>query len=126
MTKKCFLLVLLMSIEVPAHGMVYTWSDSSGIRHYVNREYDIPPRYRARAKALYPEPSDALAPQPNMSSQNIQAPAIQPPTAKTEQTPKVTAVEALPKPKPRHKTKLGIDLKKSVGRHKPKPSPEEE
>jgi hypothetical protein len=57
--------------------MVYMWKDSTGTPHYTNKEYEIPDRYRARAKALYPEAGDSGKPQLNS---NIQAqPSIQPP-----------------------------------------------
>ena len=61
--KKKSILLVLMFLAPPAHGMVYSWSDSAGITHYVNKEYDIPTRFRAKAKALYPEQSENLAPQ---------------------------------------------------------------
>jgi len=124
MTKKSLLFVMLMIFQTPAHGMVYTWSDSSGIRHYVNKEHDIPTRYRARTKPLYPEPSDILEPQQNLQSQNIQpATSTQPQSTKTEETP--VGSNCASTPKPRHITKLGINLKKSVGHKKiPESSPE--
>lgn len=41
-----------------AYGMVYRWTDTRNITHYTNREYEIPARYREKAKALYPEQAD--------------------------------------------------------------------
>lgn len=117
MKKKYLLLVILIIIETPAQGMVYAWSDSFGIRHYVNSVYDIPARYRARAKPLYPEASDLLAPLQGTQLQAIQSEKrTQPPHSKTKGSSIEPAVADIPKP--RHKTKLGINLKKSVGHRK--------
>ena len=49
---------LLFVFAIPAHGMVYSWSDSAGVSHYTNKEYEIPNRYRAKVKSRYPEPGD--------------------------------------------------------------------
>lgn len=40
-------------------SMVYMWKDTSGTRHYTNCEYEIPGRYREKAKRLYPETGDS-------------------------------------------------------------------
>jgi hypothetical protein len=124
MKKKYLLFGILMILGTPAHGMMYTWSDSSGIKHYVNSQYDIPLRYRARAKPLYPEASDVLAPQLNMQTLDIRPASETPPQhTKTEEPHTVTT--SAPPPKHRHVTKLGINLKKSVGHRKnPKDQPE--
>ena len=76
MKKKCMLLVLTF-LASPAYGMVYTWTDSAGIAYYTNKEYEIPLRYRAKAKHLYPEQADIGAPQQN--AQNPQASTEVPP-----------------------------------------------
>jgi hypothetical protein len=66
----------VMLLASPVHGMVYMWRDSAGITHYANKDYDIPARYKARAKALYPEAADSGQNQPQ--SGNVQAsPAVQ-------------------------------------------------
>ena len=104
-----------MFLELPAHGMMYSWSDSSGITHYVNREYDIPARYRARAKALYPEPSDSLTPQQNLLPLNVQLPGTQT-QAKPEDLPKVTQPVVTPTKK--RTRKLIAGERKGVGRHR--------
>ncbi|OGU16924.1 MAG: hypothetical protein A2076_17130 [Geobacteraceae bacterium GWC2_53_11] len=55
---KCLLLVLLLA-AAPAQGLIFMWKDSAGIAHYSNKEYDVPARYKAKVKMLYPEASDA-------------------------------------------------------------------
>lgn len=97
-----YVLLLLVFYASASYGMVYTWADSQGIRHYVNREHDIPVRYRTKVKALYPEPGDTGA-----LKQNIPPPQIQPevPTpapatqAQTEEPVKVTQPVITPGPK---------------------------
>jgi hypothetical protein len=70
------LMVGVMLMASPAQGMVYMWRDSAGIAHYSNKEYDIPARYKAKAKALYPEAADSGQIQPQ--SGNVQAsPTVQ-------------------------------------------------
>lgn len=64
----------------PAQSMVYMWRDSAGIAHYTNKEYNIPTRYKAKVKALYPEPSDSGTVQ--SSTANAQtAPVVQSPAS---------------------------------------------
>ena len=86
------ILLVLMLIASSASGMVYTWIDSGGIRHYTNKEHEIPAPYRAKAKSLYPEQADsASSPQQNTPSQQAKpdiqqsSPAAQ---VKAEDTPK--------------------------------------
>ena len=62
MTTKSMLMILMFTAS-PVHGMVYTWTDSAGVSHFTNKEYEVPARYRARTKALYPEQADVGAPQ---------------------------------------------------------------
>ena len=57
MTKS--VLLALVFVASPAFGLIYSWTDPQGVAHYTNKEYEIPPRYRARAKALYPEQADS-------------------------------------------------------------------
>lgn len=81
--------VLVMSST--AYGMVYRWTDSVGIRHYTNKEYEIPERYRKKAKALYPESGDTAAgvlPQPAQPTIAQLVPASPPPAASEPATQK--------------------------------------
>jgi hypothetical protein len=56
------------------------WKDSAGIAHFVNKEYDVPDRYKAKAKALYPEAADAGTAAPNSANAQVQADStVQPP-----------------------------------------------
>jgi hypothetical protein len=49
-------IVLLASV---AQAMVYMWRDSTGTAYYTNKEYDIPTRYKAKVKVLYPDSPDS-------------------------------------------------------------------
>jgi hypothetical protein len=64
-----YIVVLLILCASSAFGIVYSWIDQQGIRHYVNRASDIPERYRAKAKALYPEPTDTSSVAQNVQEQ---------------------------------------------------------
>jgi len=77
---KIALVLLALHLPSVAFGMVFSWTDSAGVRHFTNREYEIPERYRARAKRLYPELSDTSAPQqnPQMPPQTQQAARTEP------------------------------------------------
>ena len=82
-----------MLIASFAYGMVYTWTDSSGIRHYTNKEYEIPVRYRPNAKSLYPEQVDTAAP----SQQNHQIERLK---SEAQSTPAVSQKSPVETPKP--------------------------
>ena len=69
---RILLSLLLVCFSTPAIGMVYTWKDSSGVAHYTNKDYEIPARYRAKAKALYPDQADTSPPQQNAQTQPSQ------------------------------------------------------
>lgn len=47
--KRVLMLLLLAS---SAYGEIYTWRDSKGVKHYTNSEYEIPERYRKKARVL--------------------------------------------------------------------------
>ena len=64
-----YIMVLLILCASSAFGIVFSWVDQQGIRHYVNRVSDIPERYRAKAKALYPEPTDTYPVAQNVQEQ---------------------------------------------------------
>lgn len=46
------LAVLLLLIASTAYGEIYTWKDARGTVFYTNSLYEIPARYRSRAKLL--------------------------------------------------------------------------
>jgi hypothetical protein len=92
----CGLSMVILTIMLsasPTLATVYMWRDSAGISHYTNKEYDIPARYRAKAKALYPESSDTGKTQPNGSM--VPAPASPAPPA----PPAPSAPSAPPAPR---------------------------
>lgn len=105
----------VMLAASPVYGAVYMWRDSAGVAHYTNKEYDVPERYRAKAKVLYPEASDSGTPQPGTVTVPA-APVAQPPAATnqgagptvqpvTRSTPPVTQIESTPPktPEPRNR-----------------------
>lgn len=71
------LLLASLVVASTAHGGIYTWTDSRGVAHYTNSEYDIPQRYRAKARIMYQgQPTSS----PQQSGQNQPGnPAGQPP-----------------------------------------------
>jgi hypothetical protein len=44
--------VMLLLVASTAYGEIYTWKDARGTLFYTNSLYEIPARYRARAKLL--------------------------------------------------------------------------
>jgi hypothetical protein len=80
---RILLTALLVCVLSPAYGMVYTWTDVGGVTHFTNKEYEVPARYRARTKALYPEQVENNAPQQGLQSTQA-LPEVQP-TAPTQQ-----------------------------------------
>jgi hypothetical protein len=52
---KRLLVVMLLMQASGVRADVYTWTDVRGIAHYTNKEYEIPERYRAKAKPLHLE-----------------------------------------------------------------------
>ncbi len=66
------LLVLLIFTASYAHAEIYTWTDRGGTKHYTNSIYEIPEKYRAKAKVLnlgIVEKNDATSPPPVNPSQ---------------------------------------------------------
>jgi len=55
---RILLTLLLACAASPAFGLVYSWTDTRGVTHYTNKEYEIPAPYRAKTKTLYPEQGD--------------------------------------------------------------------
>ncbi len=102
------LIIAILLVSSPAFGTVYRWNDSAGIAHYTNREYDIPDRYKSRAKALYPEAGDSRTGSPAGSGEQktpnvppapvaaVQQPAPTPSAVVQQQAP-APVVEAQPK-----------------------------
>lgn len=100
------MLLIMILLASTSHGMVYSWTDSDGITHYTNKEYEIPPRYRAKTKSLYPEQLDT-------SQQSVQtpqsSPVVLPAPAKPEEparsTQPDTAESGVQKKRPDRATK---------------------
>lgn len=91
-----YMLILLLFSASNAFGTVYSWVDARGTRHFANREYDIPERYRAKAKALYPEPSDTrpASQSTQVQQKSVEAVAIAQPTMPVVMAPPVAIPES--------------------------------
>ena len=87
--------VLILSVLVfasTAFGTVYSWVDYGGVRHFANRMYDVPERYRIKVNALYPEPSDVRTPSPPAPEQQRPVVAVVAPQP-VSPTPQPVAVQ---------------------------------
>lgn len=94
MMKSLSLLIVLLLIS-PANGMIYSWTDSAGITHFTNKEYEIPLRYRSRVKARYPEQGDSgITPQNAQASQAKQRVQAQPQVLQVSPPAAAKAVQA--------------------------------
>jgi hypothetical protein len=93
----------VMLMVSPAQGMIYMWKDSAGIAHFVNKEYDVPDRYKAKAKALYPEAADAATVSPNnaqaQADPTVQPPPIARPEAKPDASSNAPVTQVVTPPK---------------------------
>lgn len=92
---KRLLAAMLLMQATCVQADVYTWTDGQGIAHYTNKAYEIPERYRARAKPLHLEsvepastPQQGTPPQPQGTPSTPQAAPSPPPQAPS---PAVTA-----------------------------------
>ena len=79
--KRLLVVIVLMSAS-GAQADIYTWKDSRGISHFTNKEYEIPERYKAKAKPLNIE-----ATQPGSASTAQQAVPQAPPQATPQAAP---------------------------------------
>lgn len=59
---KRLLVVMALMLASSAQADVYKWIDGRGVAHYTNKEYEIPARYKARAKPLHIEAVQGGAP----------------------------------------------------------------
>lgn len=75
MKKYILIFSAIIAVTSPVYGMVYTWSDSAGVRHFTNKEHEIPASFRAKAKSLYPEQGDSIAQQKSVPSVPLSPPA---------------------------------------------------
>ena len=88
---KMVLLLLVLVLPSAVYGMVFTWTDSMGITHYTNKEYEIPSRYRVKAKHLYPE-------QPDVGASQQSTPAVLPASPKPDVQPAQQATPVVQQP----------------------------
>lgn len=92
---KRMLVVMLLMAASSAQADVFTWTDVRGVAHYTNKEYEIPKRYKARAKALHIEAvqaGGASAPQQAAPPQPVPQPQ------ETPATPQVAPSNPAPQP----------------------------
>ncbi|KAB0663626.1 DUF4124 domain-containing protein [Oryzomonas japonica] len=76
---KRLLVVMALMLASSAQADVYKWIDGRGVAHYTNKEYEIPARYKARAKPLHIEAVQAGAPAAPATAPPQQATPTQPP-----------------------------------------------
>lgn len=76
------LVVAVLMLASGARADIYIWKDSRGIAHYTNKEYEIPARYKARAKPLNIEAAPA-----GPSTTVPQPAAPSPPPAQSQDKP---------------------------------------
>jgi hypothetical protein len=82
-------MILILALSSTANATIYRWTDSAGVAYYTNKDYEIPPRYRAKAKILYEELANTAATQQNTTPPqqvkvDIKQPAVTPQTAFVE------------------------------------------
>jgi len=115
------LVAVVLMLASGARADIYIWKDSRGIAHYTNKEYEIPARYKARAKPLNIEaapagpsttvPQQPVAPsplpaQPQDKPANVLA-APPTPAAQTVVAPAAQNVSAQPRKK--HRIRSGSE-----------------
>jgi hypothetical protein len=85
---KAAVVLVVLALASSAYGMVFSWTDSAGIKHFTNKRDEIPERYRAKAKPLYPEQADALPGQQNSQPQPLKpdVPTTAPAPSPVQQT----------------------------------------
>lgn len=102
---------LVLFLAPAAHGAIFGWTDSEGTAHYTNKESNIPPRYRAIATLVCPEPGDG-----QRTPQAGQEQAAPPSTARSEKPP-AWVVPAVADPKPQNAMGEPVG-KKRIPRHR--------
>ena len=96
------LLVLLLFVASTAYGEIYTWKDARGTLFYTNSLYEIPARYRARAKLLdvatgKKVPITAVQPAPQTGPTGSPGPqAVPQPAPVTQPRPQTTLEQQAP------------------------------
>jgi len=111
---------LLLVLAPAAHGAIFGWTDSEGTAHFTNRESEIPPLYRDKARLIVHEPTDSQTPQ------EAGQPQASPQSAARLEAPPTGTAQAISNPEQKSARKVPGN-KKSVGRHrKSQASAEEE
>ncbi|MBT0666069.1 DUF4124 domain-containing protein [Geobacter pelophilus] len=85
------LTIFLLLIAATAYGEIYRWTDSKGTTHFTNSIYEIPDRYRAKAK-----PVDLGIPE--QKSDQPQPPQASPVAVPSQQASAPAAAATLPPP----------------------------
>jgi len=118
--KRAVAITLVLLLPSAVYGAIFGWTDSEGTAHFTNRESEIPPRYRDKAKLMVHEPTDSQTPQ-----QTGQTQASPQSAARIEEPPTGTA-QAIANPEQQNARNVP-GVKKRVGRHRnPQASTEEE
>jgi hypothetical protein len=108
---RAVVITLLLVLAPAAHGAIFGWTDSEGTAHYTNRESEIPPRYRDKAKLIVREPTDSQTPQ--QIGQTLASPPL---PARSEEPPSGVA-QPVANPEPQNATGV-MGGKKYIPRHR--------
>ncbi len=86
---KIAVILALIQWALPVQAMVYLWKDTAGVVHYTNREHEVPQRYKAKARKIYPEAADVAQPPVQTGGQPSPMVLQQPVPASPQQMPVV-------------------------------------
>lgn len=70
----------VLMLASTTHGMIYLWTDTDGVTHYTNKDYEIPDRYRRTVGLIY---SREVEEHPSGRSERQKGPESLPPHAST-------------------------------------------
>lgn len=65
----CLAALPAVLISSPCKATVYSWKDAAGNTHYTNKDYEIPDRFRSKAKVLYPDPVEGAQSQQGFAAE---------------------------------------------------------
>jgi hypothetical protein len=120
--KRAVAIALVLLLSSTAYGAIFGWTDSEGTAHYTNRESEIPPPYRDKAKLIVREPTDGQTPQQAGQTQTS------PPSVARSKVPPTGTEQAVANPDQQNAMQVVPGVKKRVGGRyfKPRGPTEEE
>jgi hypothetical protein len=117
--KRAVVITLALLLSSTAYGAIFGWTDFEGTVHFTNRESEIPPRYRDKAKLIIHEPTDSQAPQQTGQTQTS------PPSAARSEEPPTGTAQAVANPEQQNAMVVSGGQKR-VGRYRKSRVPTEE